>query len=138
VLIRSARPEDIEEVLALWSDADAEPTHTDKPASLGLLLRHNQESVLVAELNGRVLGTVIAGWDGWRGSIYRLVVHPRHRRQGLGRQLLTEAESRLSKLGAHRVQASTPDAVRRSLASRCPRCSAPAFEATCSASAIDS
>jgi ribosomal protein S18 acetylase RimI-like enzyme len=105
VLIRSARAEDIEEVLALWSNADAEPTHTDNPASLGLLLGHDPESVLVAEVEGRVVGTVIAGWDGWRGSIYRLVVHPRHRRQGLGRQLLTEAESRLTRLGAHRMQA---------------------------------
>jgi ribosomal protein S18 acetylase RimI-like enzyme len=105
VLIRPARSDDIEEVLVLWSQAEAEPTHTDNAASLGLLLRHAPESLLVAELNGRVVGTVIAAWDGWRGSIYRLAVHPGHRRQGLARQLLSEAESRLIKLGAHRMQA---------------------------------
>jgi ribosomal protein S18 acetylase RimI-like enzyme len=105
VLIRPARSEDIEEVLALWSDAEAEPTHTDDAASLQLLLRHDPGSLLVAELDGRLVGTVISGWDGWRGSIYRLAVHPRHRRQGLARQLLSEAESRLTKLGAKRMQA---------------------------------
>jgi ribosomal protein S18 acetylase RimI-like enzyme len=105
VLIRPARSEDIEEVLALWSDAEAEPTHTDDAASLQLLLRHDPGSLLVAELDGRLVGTVISGWDGWRGSIYRLAVHPRHRRQGLARQLLSEAESRLTKLGAKPMQA---------------------------------
>ena len=107
MLIRPAHSEDIEEVLALWSDAEAEPTHTDNAASLQLLLRHDPGSLLVSELDGRVVGTVISGWDGWRGSIYRLVVHPRHRRQGLARQLPSEAESRLTKLGARRMQAIT-------------------------------
>ena len=92
-------------MLALWSEAEAEPTHTDDAASLQLLLRRDPGSLLVAELDGRLLGTVIAAWDGWRGSIYRLVVHPRDRRQGLARQLLSEAESRLTKLGARRMQA---------------------------------
>jgi ribosomal protein S18 acetylase RimI-like enzyme len=105
VLIRPARCEELEEVLALWSEAEAEPTHTDDAASLQLLLRRDPGSFLVAELDGRLVGTVIAGWDGWRGSIYRLVVHPRDRRQGLARQLLSEAESRLTKLGAKRMQA---------------------------------
>ena len=92
-------------MLALWSEAEAEPTHTDDAASLQLLLRRDPGSLLVAELDGRLVGTVIAAWDGWRGSIYRLVVHPRDRRQGLARQLLSEAESRLTKLGARRMQA---------------------------------
>ena len=105
VLIRPAGSEEIEEVLALWSEAEAEPTHTDDAASLRRLLRHDPGSLLVAELDGRLVGTVVSGWDGWRGSIYRLVVHPRHRRQGLASELLSEAESRLSKVGAKRIQA---------------------------------
>jgi ribosomal protein S18 acetylase RimI-like enzyme len=52
-----------------------------------------------------VVGTIIAGWDGWRASIYRLAVHPGHRRQGLARQLLSEAGTRLANLGADRTQA---------------------------------
>ena len=105
MLIRPAGSEDIEEVLALWSEAEAEPTHTDDVASLRRLLRRDPRSLLVAELDGRLVGTVVSGWDGWRGSIYRLVVHPRHRRQGLARELLSEAESRLSEVGAKRIQA---------------------------------
>jgi ribosomal protein S18 acetylase RimI-like enzyme len=48
---------------------------------------------------------VIAAWDGWRGSIYRLAVTAAHRRSGLGRALLLAAEQRLAELGAARLQA---------------------------------
>lgn len=59
----------------------------------------------MAEAHGHIVGSVIAGWDGWRGSVYRLAVTPTHRRSGLGRRLLEAAEARLSELGAVRLQA---------------------------------
>jgi len=34
--------------------------------------------VLFAEEEGHIVGTVIGGFDGWRGNIYRLAVHPEH------------------------------------------------------------
>jgi ribosomal protein S18 acetylase RimI-like enzyme len=51
------------------------------------------------------VGTVIAAWDGWRGSVYRIVVVPEYRRDGLGRRLLDEAENRLRRVGARRMHA---------------------------------
>lgn len=50
------------------------------------------------------MGSVIAGWDGRRGSLYRLAVAPDYRRQGLGRRLLDVAEGRLASSGAARLQ----------------------------------
>jgi ribosomal protein S18 acetylase RimI-like enzyme len=103
--LRSAGVDDIAGVLALWQEADAEPTHTDDADSLGRLLSYDPEALLVAELGEELVGSVIAGWDGWRGSIYRLVVAPPQRRTGLGRRLVGEAERRLSDRGAVRMQA---------------------------------
>jgi ribosomal protein S18 acetylase RimI-like enzyme len=60
---------------------------------------------MVAEEDGSIVGSVIAAWDGWRGSVNRLVVAPSHRRRGLGRQLLAAAEARLAAVGAVRMQA---------------------------------
>jgi len=102
--IRSAAPSDIPEVLALWR-ASAAPTSTDSTDAVTRLLHHDPGALIVAVTAGEVVGSVIAGWDGWRGSIYRLAVAPAHRRRGLGRRLLREAEQRLAGLGARRMHA---------------------------------
>ena len=103
-LIRSARRSDVAAVLALWAEAEAEPTHTDDVASLRELMAHDGDALLVAEEDGRLVGSVIGGWDGWRGSIYRLAVAPSHRRRGLAGQLVAAAEARLAAAGAVRLQ----------------------------------
>lgn len=66
---------------------------------------HDRGALLVAVSDGWVVGTVVAAWDGWRGSVYRLVVAPAKRRRGLGTALLRAAERRLEGLGARRAQA---------------------------------
>jgi ribosomal protein S18 acetylase RimI-like enzyme len=103
--IRVAERADIDAVLQLWDEAEAQPTHTDDAESLARLIAHDPGALLVGETDGRVVGSIIAAWDGWRGSIYRLAVAPSHRRKGLGRALLGEAERRLSAFGAVRLQA---------------------------------
>lgn len=105
VTIRTGRPSDVEPVLLLWTESGAEPTHTDDAVSLGSLIAHDTSALIVAVDDRSIVGSVIAAWDGWRGSIYRLAVAPSHRRAGLGRQLVREAESRLSAHGAVRLQA---------------------------------
>ena len=102
--LRPATADDIEGVLAFWRDA-AEPTSTDSAEALTGLLRHDPGALIVAEADGRIVGSVIAGWDGWRGSVYRLAVGPDHRRRGLGQSLLRAAEDRLTGLGARRLHA---------------------------------
>ena len=92
-------------MLALWREAGAEPTHTDNLESVGRLLARDPASLIVAEARHELVGSVIAAWDGLRGSIYRLVVAPAHRRRGLGRALVRAAEERLTAAGSARMQA---------------------------------
>lgn len=103
--IRPATVHDLEAVLRLWREADAESTHTDDLHSLVGLVESDPSALLIAEDAGVVVGSVIGAWDGWRGSIYRLSVAPTHRRQGLATTLLTAAEERLRVIGAARLQA---------------------------------
>jgi ribosomal protein S18 acetylase RimI-like enzyme len=105
--LRPATADDVGAVLAFWRAA-TEPTTTDTAEALTGLLRRDPGALIVAEEvdeNGRIVGSVIAGWDGWRGSIYRLAVDPGARRQGLARALLQAAEDRLHDLGARRLHA---------------------------------
>jgi ribosomal protein S18 acetylase RimI-like enzyme len=103
--LRAAQLGDVDAVLGLWTAAGAEPTHTDTHESLRRLVAHDNAALIVAEEGGAIVGSVIAAWDGWRGSVYRLVVARSHRRAGMGRQLLRAAEVRLSQVGAVRHQA---------------------------------
>ena len=60
---------------------------------------------LVAEARGKPIGTIVGGWDGWRGHMARLAVSPYLRRSGVARSLVDEAEKRLRKRGAKRIYA---------------------------------
>ncbi|HEY1988414.1 MAG TPA: GNAT family N-acetyltransferase [Acidimicrobiales bacterium] len=103
--IRAAIPADLDRILKLWQVAAAEPTHTDDLTSLDQLITFDPSALLVAETDGELVGSVIAGWDGWRGSIYRLAVVPEYRRRGLARDLMDAAVTRLREAGAVRLQA---------------------------------
>jgi ribosomal protein S18 acetylase RimI-like enzyme len=90
-------------VLELWTASGAAGTVTDTVEALRCLLRTDSEALLLAHINGELVGSLIAGWNGWRGSLYRLAVHPRHRRRGVATQLVREAERRLRARGAVRI-----------------------------------
>ena len=102
--LRPAIATDVPAVLTLWRGVAA-PTSTDNEAAVSALLFRDPGGLIVADAGGRIVGSVIAGWDGWRGSVYRLAVAPSHRRHGLGVRLLRAAEDRLSALGAQRMHA---------------------------------
>ncbi len=105
VSIRECRPEDVPAVLDLWHQAGATPTATDTPADLAQVLAARTTAVLVGVAGGRVIGSLIGTFDGWRGNLYRLAVHPEYRRRGVARALLAAVEKRLAALGARRVTA---------------------------------
>jgi ribosomal protein S18 acetylase RimI-like enzyme len=103
--IRAARPGEASAVLAVWRAAAAEPSISDDGESIERLIAHDPAALLLAVDAGRIVGTVIACWDGWRGSIYRLAVLPDWRRRSLGTRLVRAAEERLRALGAPKVAA---------------------------------
>ena len=102
---RFAESGDLPAVLALWKEADAEPSSTDDVESLERLRSHDPEALVLAVADGRIVGSIVAGWDGWRGTVHRLVVAADYRRHGLAGRLVEMAERRLSDLGAARLQA---------------------------------
>ena len=105
VVIRPCRPEEGDALLDLWHHADASPSPTDTPEQIGQVVRDPAASVLVAVDNDLLVGSIIGGWDGWRGNIYRLAVLPSYRRRGIGRALVAAAEQSLVERGARRISA---------------------------------
>ena len=103
--IRAATSADIADILALWSSIDRHTALPDKPEYLQQFLDFAPDLFLVAEVNGRIAGTVIGGWDGWRGHIARLAADPRLRRTGIATALVREIERILNVQGAVRIYA---------------------------------
>ena len=105
IKIRRAGEHELSGVLRLWREADASPTPTDTIEELICLKDAPGAVLLVAMDDRRVVGSVIGGWDGWRGNIYRLAVAPDRRRQGIGRKLVQEISRILFDKGASRLSA---------------------------------
>jgi ribosomal protein S18 acetylase RimI-like enzyme len=101
--IRLGQPADIEAVLALWKGAGSAPSVTDDAASLSRA--SERDALLVAEEHGRIVGSLIAAFDGWRGNMYRLAVAPDRRREGIALALVREGERRLAEHGCIRFAA---------------------------------
>ncbi|UFQ13904.1 MULTISPECIES: GNAT family N-acetyltransferase [Streptomyces] len=107
--IRAAGPEDLDAVLAFWKVAAEGTSISDDRSGVERLVVRDPEALILAERGGELAGTVIAGFDGWRCHLYRLAVHPDHRRQGVGAALLTAAEERFVRLGGRRGDAMVLD-----------------------------
>lgn len=104
--LRTASADDAEGLLALWRDAaenGGRPADT-REAVLALIQR-DPAALILAEHDGELIGSVIAGWDGWRYHVYRLAVRPSWRRKGVATALLDAAEARFTALGATRADA---------------------------------
>ncbi|MEU6932670.1 GNAT family N-acetyltransferase [Streptomyces sp. NPDC046374] len=107
--IRAAVAADLDAVLAFWKAAAEGTSISDDRAGVERLVERDPEALLLAERDGELAGTVIAGFDGWRCHLYRLAVHPDQRRRGIGGALLAAAEERFVRLGGRRADAMVLD-----------------------------
>ena len=118
MIIRSASRDELGSVLAFWQVAAENGSRpVDTLNAVEGLYRRDPEALLLAVDpavdqgggGGVIGGTVIAGWDGWRGHLYRLAVAPSRRREGIGGLLIAAAEERFREFGAGRVDAMVLD-----------------------------
>ena len=100
---RPFRAADEEKVIALWRDCGLVRPQNDPHKDIARKLRVNPEWFLVAERAGRILGAVMAGYEGHRGWINYLAVDPAQRRGGVGRILMAEAERMLRAAGCPKI-----------------------------------
>lgn len=102
--IRPFETRDTAAVAALWKSALPSEQPWNQPLKAICRKRnHSPELLLVAEVAGRIAGTVVVGFDGTRGWIYSLAVDDGSRRQGIGSSLLRVAERNLKQRGCPKV-----------------------------------
>jgi ribosomal protein S18 acetylase RimI-like enzyme len=109
---REAARADVPAILAFLASAGETPGVADAEDRLLGVVDAEHAWLLLALDGDQIVGTIIAGWDGWRGSLYRLAVDPARRKEGIARALVEHAEAVLHDAGAPRVSALaiSPDA----------------------------
>ena len=91
-------------VVALWREVFPGDYSPDVPrVEIRRKLAVQRDLFLVGELRGRVVATVLAGFDGHRGWLHLVAVAPDCRRNGFGRAILAEAEARLRAAGCGKI-----------------------------------
>ena len=95
--------EDYDGVAAVWEAVGMWPHIGEDRAWFEAALTRNPGCGFVWRDAGRIVGTAIAGCDGFRGSIFHLAVLKEHRGQGIGSALLAAAEQKLESLGVFQI-----------------------------------
>jgi ribosomal protein S18 acetylase RimI-like enzyme len=101
--IRPFTIRDQDSVISLWFRCNLVRPWNDPAKDICRKVRYQSDLFFVALLGGRVVGSIVAGYDGHRGWINYLAVEPELRGQGIGRCLLLEAEKELLNLGCPKV-----------------------------------
>jgi ribosomal protein S18 acetylase RimI-like enzyme len=102
-LIREFRDADYDAVVYVWRAAGLTLKPSDALPELRKVIERNPGLLLVAEVEGAVVGAVIGAWDGRRAWVYHLAVLPAMQGCGTGRMLMDELERRLRVLGATKL-----------------------------------
>jgi ribosomal protein S18 acetylase RimI-like enzyme len=100
-VLREFRPDDYDALVTLWDESRLpyKPYGRDKRDRLEREITKPNAIFLVAEVEGKLVGSVLATHDGRKGWINRLAVTPALRQRGIARMLLAEAEDRLCRQG---------------------------------------
>lgn len=102
--IRSFLESDQKDVAELWRMVFPDSSTWNVPEEdIERKLAVQRESFYVALIEGELVGTAMGGYDGNRGWLYYIVVHPEYRRQGIGTALVKRVEAGLVEKGCPKI-----------------------------------
>ncbi len=103
VKVRVMTVNDWDGVNECWTDHEGTNPVGDSAEGFTRYLKRNPTTSFVAEDNGKIIGTILAGHDGRRGIFHHVVVAPEYRKQGIGKMLVNSAAEALRKEDIHKV-----------------------------------
>ena len=101
--IRAFQKDDEQEVIQLWKRCGLVVPHNDPKADIARKQKVQPEMFLVGVRAGRIVATVMAGYEGHRGWINYLAVEPEYRCKGLARRMMKTVEGMLWKMGCPKI-----------------------------------
>jgi ribosomal protein S18 acetylase RimI-like enzyme len=101
--IREYSSKDRKTVIELWQKCNLTRPWNNPKLDIERKLKVNPELFLVGLLNGKVIATVMGGYEGHRGWINYLAVKPDYQKRGLGRQIMKAIEEKLLAIGCPKI-----------------------------------
>lgn len=102
--VRTFHPQDESDLIRLWKTVfPAAPAHNDPHADIYIKLSQQPELFFVAVEGEQIVGSAMAGFDGHRGWVYYVAVHPDYRRRGIGTSLMNQVETALMVIGCPKL-----------------------------------
>jgi ribosomal protein S18 acetylase RimI-like enzyme len=101
--IRLFTPEDEDQVIRLWTECGLVVPWNNPHKDIQRKLKVNPELFLVACESDRIIAPIMAGYEGHRGWVNYLAVHPDHQGTGVGRRMMEEAENLLRRAGCPKI-----------------------------------
>jgi ribosomal protein S18 acetylase RimI-like enzyme len=102
-VIRTATIKDTPVITELWRRTNLLRPWNNPEQDIEQALTTETSTILVFETDDKIIGTIMAGYDGHRGWIYYMAVEPEYQRNGYAKQLVASAEEWLKSRGAPKV-----------------------------------
>lgn len=103
MLIRAYQASDEADIIALWQACGLTRPWNDPRKDIARKLTAQPELFLVGEIDGAPMASAMVGFDGHRGWVYYLAVHPDYQRRDYGRRMMAHAEQLLIERGCPKI-----------------------------------
>jgi ribosomal protein S18 acetylase RimI-like enzyme len=102
--IRPYESTDLDGVITIWKTVFPNaPAHNDPLSDIRSKMKIQPELFFVAVDSDNLVGTAMSGFDGHRGWVYYVAVHPDYRRRGIGSALMKKVEGALTEIGCPKL-----------------------------------
>ena len=103
LLIRPFQTEDEDALVALWKMCELTVPWNNPHKDIARKLQVQPELFLVGILDSNLIATVMGGYDGHRGWINFLAVHPDFRENGYGQKIMNSVETKIREMGCPKI-----------------------------------
>ena len=105
VQLRTMEEGDFAEVHALWMQINGFAIRSIDDSKEGVLrfIKRNPTTSIVAEADGRIVGSILCGHDGRQGCFYHVCVAEGYRKHGIGKAMATTCMRRLQEEGINKI-----------------------------------
>jgi len=101
--IRTYKTEDEQQIIKLWLECNLTTAWNNPKRDIARKMQDSPELFFVGEIDGKIVASCMAGYDGHRGWIYYLAVKPDLQKQGAASTLMNHAEKALREIGCPKI-----------------------------------